>query len=892
MLVFFYIYLFYVGLVCINIMAPTPLKAVLLAGGVVVAFGQAIDPRVQVEQQQQEIEECRAELVNAQQDERSFRGFSPEGWAYQNMLDDDLPIRYRSTSDWADRSSECDDMRKEQLEIVESVVQVSEAKMSLTPKEGTKPSKPITKNPIGFAMEYGYLGRIAQSPPDPHVINLMANLNTKGSGPALLIGGNSAMLARMNDSAFPATTARAANVTHEQLRALNSFSTAVHAPLTLGVSTLLKDTSAAIDFISRGVLQNINPANIERLELGNEPDHWQIEKKCFRKGNFTFDDFLAEYKEYEAAIIPYISATNIKLQGPAIAGCNSFPVGLLPCWQMDLPRFAAETSQYTDSLSWHRYGNSGCSTKSGLRSLMADPPNDDSIKGLSWLDAVHDQIEALNKTQTCTESGAFSCGGIECLSGTFASTLWGLDQILEILSRNSERVMFHSVPDHIYAPYHVYTPAGAIAAKEDAGQNAQANDTEEFDSDVAAETVLRDASVVPATRGARHGVRSALHALSRRFIQYRDDGADAMDGPAMVAGPLDGGVAATADEWETTEAAESTDTDTDRDTMAGVETASVVPLDTSANEPLSTVIAAPIVPQSEAVTVAPTTTDAVAIVSAGPIQSEEQDLLLGTAPVDAVDKVSTVETEAALPEAQDSVVAAAPIAEPALTTDDVEAATVPVDVVAATDDAAAPLVEPIMDGATTEASGFEAAETIVPVPTDVTVQPSVAAVGPIDDYTVTPPAATTDSVVRANPLFFAMWQMVRLIDDMPDAFIYQPSIALPNYDGSAIKAWAVGSSANHTKVVLIHKDIDQSEGTAVSIEGDFVEPCSVTRLVSNGVLTSTAYLAGQAIGSDGKPTGEVVVETVQPTNGVYNLVVDKMTIVVVDIPVTAPVQQL
>lgn len=945
-------------------MAPTPLKALLLAGGVAVTLAQITDPRVLIEQQQQEIEDCRAELVAARQDERSFRDLSAEEWAYKNLLDD-KPIRFRATTDYVDRNGECDDLRTAQLEVIPGVAQVPDARMTLMPKEGVKRSKPITKNPIGFAMEYGSLGKIGQSSPDPYLLNLMANLNTKGSGPALSVGGNSAMLVRLNDSVFPAATENAANVTQQQLRALNSFSTAAKSPLTLGVSMLLRDTNGALDFISRGIMQNIDPANIERLELGNEPDHWQIEKKCYRKGNFTFDDYLAAYKEYEAAIIPYISATNITLQGPAVAGCNSFPEGLLPCWQMNLPRFAAETSQYTTSVSWHRYGNSGCSSKSDMRTLLSEPPNDDSIKGFAWLDSVQEQLEALNKTQTCSKSGAFSCDGIECLSGTFATTLWGLDQLFEILSRNSERVMFESVPDRVFSPYHVYTPEGVDEAKEVVSEGVEVTEAKVVVNDVATATTAMEAEVLPSTKEAKKGFRTALHRVSHRAIQRRDDVAQATDVSALAAGTMEVGAAATTAEEEAMTAVEGS---TELDVLAGVETATDVLIETAVLEPTSMATVTPILSDTEAasatsnataavedvaptsndiaavtivsnttavetlatsqnvsaveasanatetvetltttsndvaaVTVVPSTTEdveplatsnAVSAATAVPVESDVQGLVPETTMATVEDMVPAIETEATAPATLEDVVIDTEVDVPAMTTEAVDFAIVPETVAATSEAIAPPMIEPLVDGATTEAAGLETAETIVPVPTSVTVQPTVIAVEPMGNYTVTPPAATSNSVVRANPLFFAMWQMVRLIDDMPDAFIYQPNITLPNYDGSSIKTWAVGGTTNHTKVVFINKDFDQLEGTVIAIEGDFDEPCKVTRLVSNGVLTSTAYLAGQSIDSDGKPTGDIVEETVEPTNGVYELIVDQMTIVVVDIPVMAPGQTM
>lgn len=94
----------------------------------------------------------------------------------------------------------------------------------------------------------------------------------------------------------------------------------------------------AVDFVTQGFLKYVDTNNIKAIEFGNEPDHWQLVKKCFRSDpDYQFSSFMDEYLKLEKDLTKAWPAKKalVPFQGPAIAGCNTFAKGTIPCWQVE-----------------------------------------------------------------------------------------------------------------------------------------------------------------------------------------------------------------------------------------------------------------------------------------------------------------------------------------------------------------------------------------------------------------------------------------------------------------------------------------------------------------------------------------------------------------------------
>lgn len=352
----------------------------------------------------------------------------------------------------------CDDFEAHEMQKNPSVVQHNAMEVNLGSR---RTSPPVPMDFLGFAFEYNGLDSLVPNgKPNKAVINMFKNLQEHGHTMVMLIGGNSAMHARLAKSKLPVLPESNLVMSDSDFKDLERLAKQTGAELTLGLPMLVQNTSYAVEFAVDGILKNINTKYLRSLEFGNEPDHWQMLKKCYRKDpNFGFSSFMSEYNELSDDLTAAWPKNKdpVPYQGPAIAGCNTFPVGQLPCWQSDLPKFAAATGPRTEYVSYHRYGNSGCSKMSNLRTLMNDPIPGDQTKSYDWLDRVITEMEPGTKV-LWSEGNAFSCGGNKCLSHTYAVTLWALDNMFEVALRGADGAYIHAVPNHIYTPF---TPIGA-----------------------------------------------------------------------------------------------------------------------------------------------------------------------------------------------------------------------------------------------------------------------------------------------------------------------------------------------------------------------------------------------------------------------------------------------
>eukprot|EP00124_Ichthyophonus_hoferi_P000613 Ihof_evm6s24 gene=Ihof_evmTU6s24 len=355
-----------------------------------------------------------------------------------------------------DSLGDCVEFKKAQLKLNPDIEQFQDISIDLTvgPRDGTS-FVPVQPNQAGFAYEWGQLRRFTGESINKAMIRLYDHLAVDGSAPVTVIGGNSGMLLRYSSSTLPKNVDTQYEVSDDELESINMFSEKTGSKITLGLPMLSTDPRYASEFVTEGILNNIDPKNIHSFEIGNEPDHWRLAKKCFRiKSDFNYTDYLEEFVATEELILKNWpkNINKIPFQGPAIAGCNTF--ASKKCWVQYLGDFAAKTSDNTKYISWHRYGNSGCSKKTTIRTLLNDPIADDERKGYGWLSDLNEDLPN-GKELIWSEGNAFSCGGNKCMSKTYAATLWGLDTLMEVTSRGVTRSHIHADSGHCYAPFNI-----------------------------------------------------------------------------------------------------------------------------------------------------------------------------------------------------------------------------------------------------------------------------------------------------------------------------------------------------------------------------------------------------------------------------------------------------
>ncbi|KAJ3166417.1 hypothetical protein HDU88_003285 [Geranomyces variabilis] len=336
--------------------------------------------------------------------------------------------------------------------------------VSLVPLDG-RTSPVLSGSFVGLSIEWTHIddaigvgvgasaaGNLATA---PIVAGLMATLrNSSGGWPVnVRIGGNSATKLWWHGSSLPRLAQSVWAVIPAELQILQQFCVSTFAKLTLTVPMLSPDPAYAVEFLTQGILVNIASSNIFAIEIGNEPDHY--EKNSRRPPGYTFETFDAEYTAAHAAIVAAIGPS-FEYQGPAYA----YP------WTEDTLVPFMTSQNGTKYISFHKYGQQGCSTITHPDAvtpltLMMDPAPDE----YAWLQPMGDVAAGRNQTLVWGEGGSSSCNGTTGVSDTFVSALWTIDMLLEMAYRGVQYASISGAGQTNYAPYAIDDAIGRITAR-------------------------------------------------------------------------------------------------------------------------------------------------------------------------------------------------------------------------------------------------------------------------------------------------------------------------------------------------------------------------------------------------------------------------------------------
>ncbi|KAJ3186587.1 hypothetical protein HDU85_007407 [Gaertneriomyces sp. JEL0708] len=266
-----------------------------------------------------------------------------------------------------------------------------------------------------------------------------------GYTPFLRIGGNSATRLWWQGSKLPRLEQSAWSVNDIDLRIMEEFAARTGVKYVIGVPMLSPDPAYAVEFLSQGIHRTIAPNHIQTIEVGNEPDHYA--KKGRRPATYDFPTFLTEYSTAFNAISAanrLAGYPNIEYMGPAYA----YP------WSEELLKPFAESNPQTRWISFHKYGERGCSIQTNpnavtVVTLMTTP----SSREFEWLDGVSDFVNGNNQLLVWGEGGSASCNGVPGVSDVFAAALWTVDMSFEMAYRNVSYAFLSGVAQSYYAPY-------------------------------------------------------------------------------------------------------------------------------------------------------------------------------------------------------------------------------------------------------------------------------------------------------------------------------------------------------------------------------------------------------------------------------------------------------
>jgi len=323
--------------------------------------------------------------------------------------------------------------------------------------QGGAPGRSVPFGFLGLSLEYPSVEAYAGQDPaalDPVFLQLVRNL-TPGQAPVLRIGGDST-----DRTWWPTrTVARPPGVTYaiteRWLEVTRALSRALGARLILGLN-LEADSPQLAAAEAGALLHGIGTGPIRALELGNEPDLYATfpwyrtadgRHVTGRPPSYDMSSLIADFTAF-AAVLPRRS-----LAGPSLGA---------PRWTRQLGRFLAAEPR-VGLVTLHRYPLQLCFTprRSPRYPTVADLLAPSSSIGLADSFAPYAAIaQARGRALRIDELNSVSCGPDPSVSDTFASALWAINTLFEMVRVGVHGVNIHTFPGAGYQLFEFRRVAG------------------------------------------------------------------------------------------------------------------------------------------------------------------------------------------------------------------------------------------------------------------------------------------------------------------------------------------------------------------------------------------------------------------------------------------------
>ncbi len=286
--------------------------------------------------------------------------------------------------------------------------------------------------PLGMiAPDFMGLGYEISSPARPGLLSrsnevYVQLVRTLGARGVIRIGGNTADYAKYSPNAAPVSSARGTVVNDAVLKDLGGFLEATGWKLIWALD--LGQGTEADAIAEARIISSIAGERLLAFEIGNEPDLFARAKH--RKPEYGYEDWLAEYRRYKAALRREFP--RIPFAGPDAA--------LKTEW---VTRFAADEGKDSVLLT-HHYYREGQNPSSSIEKLLGVDP-----KLQSQLTALKTASQACGVPYRICEVNSFSGGGRPGVSDTMAGALWVLDYMFTLAANGCVGVNMETGVNHL-----------------------------------------------------------------------------------------------------------------------------------------------------------------------------------------------------------------------------------------------------------------------------------------------------------------------------------------------------------------------------------------------------------------------------------------------------------
>ncbi len=327
-------------------------------------------------------------------------------------------------------------------------------------------SAQVGGTPIGQAMAPGFVGASFEyramhvyTGRDPEAVNpvLVALLRgmAAGQAPVLRIGGDSTDVTWWPMRGVIPPAGVSYGLTKGWLRTTRALAATLGAKLIMGVN-LASNRPALAAAEARALLQGIGRQYIQALEIGNEPDLYNVfawfrdrlGRVVFsRPQGYSLSSLSREFARWRAAM------PQAPLAGPTLSSLN---------WMSGLDHFLS-TQRQVSVVTFHRYPLRGCVNNpadpsfASVANLLADYSSAGLAAGVApYVQVAHNhglpfRLDELNSA---------SCTGRRGVSDTFSSALWLVDTLFNMAAVGVDGVNLHTLPGAAYEPFTFSHDAG------------------------------------------------------------------------------------------------------------------------------------------------------------------------------------------------------------------------------------------------------------------------------------------------------------------------------------------------------------------------------------------------------------------------------------------------
>lgn len=257
---------------------------------------------------------------------------------------------------------------------------------------------------------------------DRSYVQLVRTLGARG---VIRIGGNTADFAGYSPAAPPVSSPYGTMVNDAVLKDLGAFLKATGWKL-IWAFDLGRGSEADAIAQAKAVLA-VSGQRLLAFEIGNEPDLFPNQKH--RKPEYGYDEWLAEYRRYKAALRAQFPG--IPFAGPDVAGKTDW-----------VTRFAEDEGKDAVVLT-HHYYREGQNPSSTVQKLLGVDP-----KLQPQLDRLNAASRNSGVPYRICEVNSFSGGGRPGVSDTMASALWVLDYMFTLAANGCSGVNMETGVNH------------------------------------------------------------------------------------------------------------------------------------------------------------------------------------------------------------------------------------------------------------------------------------------------------------------------------------------------------------------------------------------------------------------------------------------------------------